>query len=197
LGSGSYGIVSAYKDTDRNKEVAIKRVKRVCDDFLVLRRTLRELKLMKHFHHPNILKLVDVLQINDCGDLYMVLELMDLDLDKVIHSRKYTLNEYQIRCFTFQMLLGLLHLHSGHVIHRDLKPSNVFIRHSGELKLGDLGLARVISVDEEGEATHPEDEMLTEYVVTRWYRAPEVLLARSKYGPPVDIWSVGCILYEM
>merc|ERR1719238_588035 len=90
-----------------------------------------------------------------------------------------------------------MHMHTGHVIHRDLKPSNVFIRQSGELKLGDLGLARVISVDEEGEATHPEDENLTEYVVTRWYRAPEVLLARSKYGPPVDVWSVGCILHEM
>merc|ERR1719160_541040 len=89
LGSGSYGIVSAFRDTDRNVDVAIKRVRRVCDDFLVLRRTLRELKLMKHFNHPNILKLVDILQLTESGDLYMVLELMDLDLDKVIHSRKW------------------------------------------------------------------------------------------------------------
>ncbi|CAJ1329418.1 unnamed protein product [Effrenium voratum] len=80
----------------------------------------------------------------------------------------------------------------------DLKPANIFVRKAQEVKIGDLGLSRGIAVDgQTGEATHPLEEHLTEYVVTRWYRAPEVLLARSKYGPKVDVWSVGCILYEM
>jgi len=199
LGSGSYGTVSAFHDLERNRDVAVKRVKGVFANFLVLRRTLREVKLMRHFRHPNLLRLHKVLSLEDSGkDLYLSIELMDCDLDKVIHGGR-SLSDYQARCFTAQMLLGLLHLHSGHVIHRDLKPANIFVRlEKGHVKIGDLGLSRGIAVDEEtGEATHPCGEMLTEYVVTRWYRAPEVLLARSKYGPAVDVWSVGCILYEM
>eukprot|EP00746_Dinoflagellata_sp_MGD_P162682 gnl/MRDRNA2_/MRDRNA2_90352_c0_seq1.p1 gnl/MRDRNA2_/MRDRNA2_90352_c0~~gnl/MRDRNA2_/MRDRNA2_90352_c0_seq1.p1 ORF type:complete len:1028 (+),score=180.40 gnl/MRDRNA2_/MRDRNA2_90352_c0_seq1:88-3171(+) len=197
LGSGSYGVVSAFRDDRTKKEVAIKRVRRVADDFLVLRRTLRELKLMQHFDHCNVLKLIEILPPHENGDLYMVLELMDVDLDKMIHSKSWVLRETDVRSFTFQMLMGLLHLHTGHVLHRDLKPSNIFLKQNGNLKLGDLGLARAVCLDKEGEAIHPDRERLTEYVVTRWYRAPEVLLDKAKYGPPVDVWSVGCILHEM
>eukprot|EP00929_Paragymnodinium_shiwhaense_P059705 TRINITY_DN29888_c0_g1_i1.p1 TRINITY_DN29888_c0_g1~~TRINITY_DN29888_c0_g1_i1.p1 ORF type:complete len:953 (-),score=199.72 TRINITY_DN29888_c0_g1_i1:186-3044(-) len=199
LGSGSYGVVAAFYDAGRGRDVAVKRVRRVFDNFLVLRRTLREIRLMRHFQHPNLLRLHKVLPLEgSSGDLYISLELMDGDLDTLIHSRNAVLSEPQVRRFTAQMLLGLLQLHSGHVIHRDLKPANIFVRLSaGQVKIGDLGLSRGIAVNEDGEATHPNDEMLTEYVVTRWYRAPEVLLARSKYGPPVDVWSVGCILHEM
>merc|ERR1719197_525221 len=133
------------------------------------------------------------------GDLYISLELMDCDLDTLVHTKRVVLTDQQVRCFTAQIFLGLLQLHAGHVIHRDLKPANIFVRlNRGQVKIGDLGLSRGIAVNEEtGEATHPSDELLTEYVVTRWYRAPEVLLARSQYGPPVDVWSVGCIFYEM
>eukprot|EP00927_Polykrikos_kofoidii_P012964 TRINITY_DN15648_c0_g1_i1.p1 TRINITY_DN15648_c0_g1~~TRINITY_DN15648_c0_g1_i1.p1 ORF type:complete len:1122 (+),score=131.14 TRINITY_DN15648_c0_g1_i1:99-3464(+) len=200
LGSGSYGVVAAFFDSGRSRGVAIKRVRKVFDNFLVLRRTLREIRLMRHCRHPNVLRLYKVLPLEGtCGDLYLSLELMDCDLDSLIHSRQAVLSDHQVRYFTSQMLLGLSHLHGAHVIHRDLKPANIFVRLSqGQVKIGDLGLSRGIDVDDvSGEAMHPSGELLTEYVVTRWYRAPEVLLARSKYGPPVDVWSVGCILYEM
>lgn len=199
LGSGSYGTVASFYDTVRSREVAIKRVRRVFDNFLVLRRTLREIRLMRHFRHPNLMRIHKVLPLDGAGDLYLSLELMDCDLDTLVHARQVSLNDQQVRRFSTQMLLGLLQLHSAHVLHRDLKPANIFVRLSrGQVKIGDLGLSRGIAVDGETmEATHPSDEQLTEYVVTRWYRAPEVLLARSKYGPPVDVWSVGCIIYEM
>lgn len=197
LGSGSYGVVASFRDAD-GQEVAVKRVRRVFDNFLMLRRTLREIKLMRHFRHPNLLQLHDVLLVEAGGELYISMELMDCDLDRLVRGRGIPLEESQCRNFCSQVLLGLLHLHCAHVIHRDLKPANIFVRlKTQEVKIGDLGLSRGIAVDgETGEAIHPLEEQLTEYVVTRWYRAPEVLLARSKYGPKVDVWSVGCILYE-
>ncbi|CAE7233103.1 erkA [Symbiodinium sp. CCMP2592] len=198
LGSGSYGVVASFRDVTRGKEVAVKRVRRVFDNFLMLRRTLREIKLMRHFCHPNLLQLHDVLLVESGGELYISMELMDCDLDRLVRGRGAPLEESVAKRFCAQILLGLLHLHLGHVIHRDLKPANIFVRLKElEVKIGDLGLSRGIAVDFSGEALHPLEEHLTEYVVTRWYRAPEVLLARSKYGPKVDVWSVGCILYEM
>jgi len=200
LGSGSYGVVASFHDTGRQRDVAVKRVKNVWDNFLVLRRTLREVRLMRHFRHPNVLRLHKALPLeSSCGDLYLSIELMDCDLENLLKAKTVSISASQARSFCAQMMLGLLALHSGHVIHRDLKPANIFVRlQDGKVKIGDLGLSRGIAVDgETGEAAHPSDEHLTEYVVTRWYRAPEVLLNRSKYGPPVDVWSVGCILYEM
>jgi len=199
LGSGSYGVVAAFHDQDRGRDVAIKRVRKVFDNFLVCRRTLREIRLMSHFRHPNLMRLHKVLPLESGGDLYMSIELMDCDLDTLLHTKRQILTEKQVRSFTAQMFLGLMAMHAGHVIHRDLKPANIFVRlDRGQVKIGDLGLSRGIAVDEaSGEASHPAGELLTEYVVTRWYRAPEVLLCRSKYGPPVDVWSVGSIVYEM
>ncbi|CAE7388193.1 erkA [Symbiodinium natans] len=198
LGSGSYGVVASFRDATKGKDVAVKRVRRVFDNFLMLRRTLREIKLMRHFRHPNLLQLHEVLLVETGGELYISMELMDCDLDRLVRGRGAALEESVARRFCAQILLGLLHLHLGHVIHRDLKPANIFVRLKElQVKIGDLGLSRGIAVDFAGEALHPLEEHLTEYVVTRWYRAPEVLLARSKYGPKVDVWSVGCILYEM
>merc|ERR1719428_104040 len=119
---------------------------------MVLRRTLREVKLMKHFQSSYIVKIFDMLSAG--SDIYLVLELCDSDLDKVIHTNRLSqgLTEYQVRGFTMQMLLGILHLHSAHVIHRDLKPQNIFVLQSGTLKIGDFGLSRGISLDEDGEA---------------------------------------------
>ena len=136
---------------------------------------------------------------------FLVVELLGRSLDELWQTMSESkraparLSATTLLCVGRGVLRLLRELHDAGFVHNDLKPANIFVRLlDGKVKLGDLGLSRGIAVDDEtGDAIHPTEEHLTEYVVTRWYRAPEVLLARSKYGPPVDVWSVGCILYEM
>ncbi|CAD7965320.1 unnamed protein product [Amoebophrya sp. A25] len=220
LGSGSYGTVQAWKNlqvssNNPNANVAVKRISNAFDDFLITRRTLREIKLMRHFCHRNIINIVDVFtqdaQKSDQEkiernakigysaprkDIYMLTEVMDYDLDQLIRSKRMDHVRW-IRSFVIQILSGLKFLHKGHVIHRDLKPANIFIAKNGSLKIGDLGLARAIELDSQGDPLYPANEALTEYVVTRWYRAPEIIVLRGCYGPVSDIWAVGCIIAEM
>ena len=121
---------------------------------------------------------------------------METDLHRVIYSRQ-DLTADHIQYFVYQILRGLLFMHSANVIHRDIKPSNLllvyfyFIKFQNkacDLQICDLGLAR---------GYVEEEEEKTEYVVTRWYRAPEVILNASEYSKAVDIWSVGCIMAEL
>jgi len=204
LGSGSYGTVAAcdVHMGDPLKVIikcAVKRIPDVFDDSLVTRRTLREIKLMRHFNHKNIVRLLDVIPILPNGkDLYMITELLTCDLDSLIRSKRDSfLQENTITSFTFQMLKGVQCLHQARVIHRDLKPGNIFInKECGTLKIGDLGLAR--GFDSFGDSS--EAAYLTEYVVTRWYRAPEILTLlrdKGKYDTSIDTWSAGCIIFEM
>ncbi len=116
---------------------------------------------------------------------------MDADLCHIIQS-KYPLSEAHCQRFLYQLLRGLKALHSANVIHRDLKPGNLLWRHDGELRICDFGLARGM-----GEPVDGTDLTMTNYVATRWYRPPEILLYRANYGKPLDIWSVGCIFAEM
>jgi serine/threonine protein kinase len=190
--------VAAVRDLKQGIDVAMKKIPDL-RDFTVCRRTLREIQLMRHFRHRNLLHLEDVLALKrDAQAVYVVTPLMDCDLHTLLHKRSSSLTGSHVRGFLSQMLLGLLHLHSGHVIHRDLKPANIFVRKDGLLKIGDLGLSRGIDLEDDSlEPLRQPDEQLTEYVVTRWWRAPEVFLTPSQYGPPVDVWSIGCILSEM
>lgn len=116
---------------------------------------------------------------------------MESDLHQIIHSAQ-TLTPEHTRYFLYQLLRGLKYVHSANVIHRDLKPSNLLVNENCELKIGDFGMARGLS-------SHPEDtySFMTEYVATRWYRAPELLLSLSHYTFAIDLWSVGCIFAEM
>nr|XP_037855957.1 mitogen-activated protein kinase 15 isoform X6 [Chlorocebus sabaeus] len=142
--------------------------------------------------HPNIISLLDVIRAENDRDIYLVFEFMDTDLNAVIRKGGL-LQDVHLRSIFYQLLQATRFLHSGHVVHRDQKPSNVLLDANCTVKLCDFGLARSLGDLPEG----PEDQALTEYVATRWYRAPEVLLSSHRYTLGVDMWSLGCILGEM
>eukprot|EP01006_Ploeotia_vitrea_P038012 TRINITY_DN66192_c8_g3_i2.p1 TRINITY_DN66192_c8_g3~~TRINITY_DN66192_c8_g3_i2.p1 ORF type:complete len:308 (+),score=166.46 TRINITY_DN66192_c8_g3_i2:227-1150(+) len=122
--------------------------------------------------------------------IYMVMEFMETDLHKIIYS-KNKLSDEHIQYFVYQILSGLKYMHSANVLHRDLKPGNILLNSDCELKICDFGLARGVTLGSD------QDYSLTEYVVTRWYRAPEVMVACQEYDFKLDVWSVGCIFAEL
>merc|ERR1712113_464904 len=142
--------------------------------------------------HDNIIQILDMYPPDgpDFDDIYIVTDLMETDLHRVIYS-KQLLNDEHHQYFCYQILRGLVYLHSAHVVHRDLKPSNLLVNKNCDLKICDFGLARVLSTEEEDSLGR------TDYVVTRWYRAPEVVLLASEYTVSIDVWAVGCILCEL
>nr|XP_020461902.1 mitogen-activated protein kinase 7-like isoform X2 [Monopterus albus]XP_020461903.1 mitogen-activated protein kinase 7-like isoform X2 [Monopterus albus] len=194
IGTGAYGVVSSARRRDNGQQVAIKKISNAFEVVTNAKRTLRELKILKHFKHDNIIAIKDILQPNlphsAFKSVYVVLDLMESDLHQIIHSAQ-TLTPEHTRYFLYQLLRGLKYVHSANVIHRDLKPSNLLVNENCELKIGDFGMARGLS-------SHPEESYsLTEYVATRWYRAPELLLSLNHYSLAIDLWSVGCIFAEM
>ena len=199
IGSGAYGVVISSKDSTNETNVAIKMVPKAFSDEIDAKRILREIKLLKHFHHENIVSITDMMPPNvkyleDFRDVYIVTDLMETDLHRIIYS-KQKLSMDHVQYFVYQVLRGIKYIHSCRVIHRDLKPSNLLVNSNCDLKICDFGLARGLhdTFDEDRAGTM----LLTEYVVTRWYRAPEIMLACHKYSYPVDVWSIGCIFAEL
>lgn len=197
IGSGAYGVVISAKDSVEEKNVAIKMVPRAFNDEIDAKRILREIKLMKHLRHENIVNIIDMMpplaaHVEDFRDVYIVADLMETDLHRIIYS-KQSLSIDHAQYFVYQMLRGLKYIHSANVIHRDLKPSNLLVNSNCDLKICDFGLARGIHQN----GSMGKTMLLTEYVVTRWYRAPEIMLACQEYSKGVDIWSVGCIFAEL
>ncbi|KAM7236819.1 hypothetical protein CapIbe_012491 [Capra ibex] len=204
LGKGAYGIVWKAVDRRTGEVVAIKKIFDAFKDKTdaqstapckprVQQRTFREIMLLQEFgDHPNIVCLLDVIPAENNRDIYLVFESMDTDLNAVI-CKGTLLKDIHKRYIFYQLLRATKFIHSGRVIHRDQKPSNVLLNASCLVKLCDFGLARPLS----GLPEVPEGHALTEYVATRWYRAPEMLLSSSWYTPGVDMWSLGCILGEM
>lgn len=189
IGRGAYGIVCAAMNSQTREEVAIKKIGSAFDNRIDAKRTLREIKLLRHMDHENIIAIKDIIhppQRENFNDVYIVYELMDTDLQQIVRSTQ-PLTDDHCQYFLYQILRGLKFVHSAHVLHRDLKPSNLLLNSNCDLKIGDFGLARTTS----------ETDFMTEYVVTRWYRAPELLLNCSEYTAAIDIWSVGCILGEI
>ncbi|KAI3468696.1 hypothetical protein Pfo_025359 [Paulownia fortunei] len=189
LGRGAYGLVCAAINKETNEEVAIKKIGNAFDNRIDAKRTLREIKLLRHLDHENVIAIKDIIRPpkrEAFNDVYIVYELMDTDLHQIIRSDQ-ALTDDHCQYFLYQLLRGLKYVHSANVLHRDLKPSNLFLNANCDLKIGDFGLARTTS----------ETDFMTEYVVTRWYRAPELLLNCSEYTAAIDVWSVGCILAEI
>ncbi|XP_041049330.1 mitogen-activated protein kinase 9 isoform X1 [Cetorhinus maximus] len=187
IGSGAQGIVCAAYDSVLDGSVAVKKLSRPFQNQTHAKRAYRELVLLKCVNHKNIISLLNVFtpqkSLEEFQDVYLVMELMDANLCQVIHME---LDHERMSYLLYQMLCGIKHLHSAGIIHRDLKPSNIVVKSDCTLKILDFGLAR----------TACTNFMMTPYVVTRYYRAPEVILGMG-YKENVDIWSVGCIMGEM
>ncbi|KAJ0410656.1 hypothetical protein ATCC90586_003725 [Pythium insidiosum] len=196
IGHGAYGVVIAASDQVTGNSVAIKNIPKTFDDLVDAKRIVREIRLMRHLRHPNVVTVTDLMRPPSFAtfeDTYIVTDLMETDLHRVINSQE-PLSPDHIAYVTYQMLCALRYIHSAQILHRDIKPSNVLINRDCLVKICDFGLARGFDVTPEGDTAM--DQALTEYVVTRWYRAPELLLA-SRYSTAIDVWSVGCILVEM
>ncbi|KAG6871776.1 MAPK protein hog1 [Termitomyces sp. Mi166 len=182
LDPGAFGLVCSAKDQLNGTSVAIKKIMKPFSTPVLAKRTYRELKLLKHIQHENIISLSDVF-ISPLEDMYFVTELLGTDLHRLLTSRP--LEKQFIQYFLYQILRGLKYVHSAGVVHRDLKPSNILVNENCDLRICDFGLARI------------QDPQMTGYVSTRYYRAPEIMLTWQKYDVAVDIWSTGCIFAEM
>ncbi len=195
IGTGAYGVVCAAKDNRTGRKVAIKKITKAFDLLMVAKRTYRELKILRHLRHDNVISILDVMEPpddeNEFNDVYVVLDLMESDLHHIIHSVQ-PLSDEHMKFFLYQICRGLKYIHSASLLHRDLKPSNLLINRNCELKIGDFGMARGISSTPDEHST-----FMTEYVATRWYRAPELMLSFNEYTDAIDMWSVGCIFAEM
>jgi len=191
LGKGAYGVVWKAMDRKYKQVVAVKKVFDAFHNATDSQRTYREVMFLQDLNgHENIIRLRNIIKAENNKDLYLVFDHMEADLHHVIRAN--ILEEIHKQYVVYQLLKSLKYMHSADLIHRDLKPSNILINSDCHIKLADFGLAR--SVASTAEDTNIK---LTDYVATRWYRAPEILLGSTKYSKAVDMWSVGCILAEL
>ncbi|XP_070695442.1 mitogen-activated protein kinase 14A isoform X1 [Pempheris klunzingeri] len=223
VGSGAYGSVSSAFDEKTSLKIAVKKLSRPFQSIIHAKRTYRELRLLKHMKHENVIGLLDVFSpatsLKEFNDVYLVTHLMGADLNNIVKCQKLT--DDHVQFLIYQILRGLKYIHSADIIHRDLKPSNLAVNEDCELKVSELLLSfktlgypqmsKNVNILQKtllfllfnhsqildfGLARHTDDEM-TGYVATRWYRAPEIMLNWMHYNMTVDIWSVGCIMAEL
>lgn len=183
---GTYGVVYRAQDKETGEIVALKKVKteREQEGFPVS--CLREIKVMLLYKHPNLVNVKEVV-VGDAGTVYIVMEYLEHDFQGLLKEIHGQLLQSEVKCLLQQLLLAVHHLHSHWLVHRDLKPANLLYNNKGCLKVADFGLTRKYE--------SPAIPM-TQRVVTLWYRAPELLLGATTYGPELDMWSVGCIFAE-
>ena len=226
LGSGSYGMVCEAVHVPTGERVAIKQMKNVFEDAVDCKRLLREISILRYLHHPNIVHLREILKPHDLAhfnEVYIVMEHAQSDLKKLIKSPVF-LDADHIQLITYNILCGMKYIHSANILHRDLKPANILINEDCEVKICDFGLARsipeerktevIMEVEEEstveaapkashkGKLAKTKGQLqvkreLTGHVVTRWYRAPELILLEREYSKAIDVWSVGCVVAEL
>ncbi|CAH0485208.1 unnamed protein product [Peronospora farinosa] len=227
LGQGSYGQVVRCKHLPTGEIVAIKKIQNVFSDPIDAKRILRELCIVRQLRHPNIVQIREIiapLDMNRFKDLFVVFEYLPSDLEKLLHSPQFLTAEH-LRWLLLDLLKALKYMHSAEIVHRDLKPANVLLNLSPvAIKICDFGLARGLSSSTStagrkrkrlGDGSTPEESILqgigvhprtparriqrqlTEHVVTRWYRAPEIIFRDHDYSAAIDVWSIGCIFAEL
>ena len=190
VGEGAYGIVYKCKNKETGKFVAIKKFKEV-EDKLVQKTMRRELKMLQMLKHDNVVEFQDAFIYKQ--NLFIVFEYVEQNLLEVLEKSPDGLNPKLIRSFVFQMCKAVHYLHINKMIHRDVKPENLLIDENMKLKLCDFGFARKIILNDKNNNV----DAMTDYVATRWYRSPELLLSNGIYGPEVDYWAIGCIMGEL
>ena len=191
VGEGAYGVVCSALHKPSGQKVAIKKITPF-DHSMFCLRTLREMKLLRYFNHENIISILDIQKprnYESFNEVYLIQELMETDMHRVIRTQD--LSDDHCQYFIYQTLRALKAMHSANVLHRDLKPSNLLLNANCDLKVCDFGLARSAASSEDNSG------FMTEYVATRWYRAPEIMLTFKEYTKAIDVWSVGCILAEL
>eukprot|EP00253_Pinus_taeda_P016678 PITA_16678 len=184
IGEGTYGQVYMAKEIETMEIIALKKI-RMDNESEGLFVFLLSDVIIQSF--PSFVCTTYGNKYN--GSIYMVFEYMDHDLTGLAERPGMRFSVPQIKCYMKQLLIGLHYCHINQVLHRDIKGSNMLIDNNGILKLADFGLARSFCSDQNGN--------LTNRVITLWYRSPELLLSSTKYGPAVDVWSVGCIFAEL
>lgn len=191
LGRGAYGIVWKSIDKKSRKVVALKKIFDAFQNSTDAQRTFREIMFLQELdHHENIIRLLNVHKAENDRDIYLVFEFMETDLHAVIRAN--ILEEIHKKYIVYQALKSLKFMHSADLLHRDMKPSNLLLNSECHVKVCDFGLARSIA-----ESDSKDAHVMTDYVATRWYRAPEILLGSPNYTKGVDMWSIGCIIGEL
>jgi len=192
LGRGAYGIVWKAIDKKTREVCALKKCFDAFQNATDAQRTFREIMFLQELNgHENIVRLTNVLKADNDQDIYLICDYMESDLHAVIRAN--ILEEIHKQYIIYQLLKALKYMHSGAMLHRDIKPSNILLNSDCQVKVCDFGLARSIVQAND----HSQNPVLTDYVATRWYRAPEILLGSTSYTKGVDLWSVGCILGEL
>merc|ERR1712054_6756 len=193
VGEGAYSVVLKCRNKETHEVVAIKKFKESEDDEIVRKTTLREVKILRMLKHENIVTLREAFRRK--GRLYLVFEYVDRTLLEVLEANPNGVDPALVMKYIYQLVKAIDWCHCNDVIHRDIKPENLLISLDNTLKLCDFGFARTLP--QRGAA-------LTDYVATRWYRAPELLLAweqngqaYTNYGQAVDMWAIGCIMGEL
>lgn len=185
IGEGSYGIVFKCRNRDNSQLVAIKKYVETEDDPLIKKIALREIRMLKQLKHPNLINLIEVFRRK--RKLHLVFEYCEHTVLDILNKNPNGVPDNLTKKIIWQTLQGINFCHRHNCIHRDVKPENILLTKEGIVKLCDFGFARTLS----------PAENYTDYVATRWYRAPELLVGDTQYGPSVDVWAIGCVTAEL
>ncbi|XP_049826543.1 cyclin-dependent kinase-like 1 isoform X2 [Aethina tumida] len=185
VGEGSYGVVLKCRHRETDQIVAVKKFLETEEDATIRKMALREIRMLKRLKHENLVTMIEVFRYKK--RFYLVFEYLEGTVLDELDKIQGGLGDERSRERIFQVARAISYCHSNHIIHRDVKPENVLVSSLGVVKLCDFGFARHVS----------NSEVCTEYVATRWYRAPELLVGDPNYGAPVDIWAIGCLFAEM
>uniref|UniRef100_A0A2K6KUQ1 Protein kinase domain-containing protein n=1 Tax=Rhinopithecus bieti TaxID=61621 RepID=A0A2K6KUQ1_RHIBE len=186
IGEGTFSEVMKMQSLRDGNYYACKQMKQRFESVEQVN-NLREIQALRRLNpHPNILTLHEVVFDRKSGSLALICELMDMNIYELIRGRRYPLSEKTIMHYMYQLCKSLDHIHRNGIFHRDVKPENILIKQD-VLKLGDFGSCRSVY----------SKQPYTEYISTRWYRAPECLLTDGFYTYKMDLWSAGCVFYEI